>query len=126
METTKGLRITSYILQGIIGIMFLLGAIGNLMESEMAIKGATDLGYDESSVFTLGVLLLIATVLYLVPKTAILGTALLTAWLGGAVATHIIHQDPTINQVMPAIFGIVIWVSLWLRMDNLRKVFPLG
>ena len=91
MKTSKGLQITSYIIQGLVGILFLFGAIGNLMESEMAIEQATGLGYSADAVSHLGFILLVAALLYLIPKTNIVGAAALTAWLGGAVATHMIH-----------------------------------
>lgn len=126
MKTSKGLRITSYLLQGLVGLMFLSGAIMNLIELEMSVEQATMLGYPENAVAHLGQILLIFTILYLVPKTNVLGAALLTAWLGGAVATHMIHQDPFVNSLAPVIFGIIVWVALWLRSENLRKVFPLS
>jgi len=126
MKLSKGLRITSYVLQGILGFMFLLGAIGNLTQSKMAMEQASSLGYPADSVFNLGLILLTAVLLYLIPKTNVLGAALLTAWLGGAVATHMLHQDPVVNCIAPVVFGIIIWVALWLKNTNLKKVFPLN
>ena len=99
MEISKGQKIASYVIQGLVGVMFLMGAVGNLIQSEMAIAQATVLGYQESSIFTLGVLLLVATILYVIPKTNVLGAAFLTAWLGGAVATHMINEDPLFNPL---------------------------
>ena len=99
MEISKGQKIALYVIQGLVGVMFLMGAVGNLIQSEMAIAQATVLGYQESSIFTLGVLLLVATILYVIPKTNVLGAAFLTAWLGGAVATHMINEDPLFNPL---------------------------
>ena len=128
METTKkaskAILWTSYVLQLIIVIMLLMGAVQNLMQSEMAVKGATDMGYPESSVLYLGVVLLFATLLYAIPRTTILGAILLTAWLGGAVATHIIHKDPLLNLLFPVLFGIFVWLSVWLRNKTLKEIFP--
>lgn len=130
METTKkpskAILWTSYILQGIIVLMFLMGAVQNLMQSEMAVKGATDMGYPDSSVLYLGVVLFVATLLYAIPKTTILGAILLTAWLGGAVATHVIHKDPLLNLLFPILFGILVWLSIWLRNRTLKAIFPIG
>ncbi|KAA3647540.1 MAG: DoxX family protein [Bacteroidetes bacterium] len=126
METTKNKKIASYVIQGVVALMFLMGAINNLMQTEMAIIGATTMGYQETSVFSMGVVLLAATILYLFPKTIVLGAAFLTAWLGGAVATHLINEDPMINFIFPIIFGILIWVSIWLRSEKLRDVFPIN
>lgn len=114
----------SYVLQGIIVIMMLMGAVNNLMQTEMAVNGAKEMGYPESSVLYLGIFLLISTLLFAIPKTAITGAILLTAWLGGAVATHVIHQDPMSMTLFPVIFGILVWASLWLRMDKLGQIAP--
>lgn len=129
METkirpSKGLLYTSYILQGLVVAMFLMGAVNNLLQTEMAVEGAVEMGYPRSAILYLGVILLTGTVLYVIPKTTILGAAVLTAWLGGAVATHIIHGDPILNMFFPVLFGILVWLSIWLRDYRLRALFPL-
>ncbi len=115
----------SYIIQAIVVLMFLMGAVNNLLQTESAIEGATQLGYPAESVLYLGIVLLVSTLLYALPKTSIIGAILLTGWLGGAVASHVIHQDPMFNTVLPVIFGILIWLSLLLRNKNLQKIFSL-
>ncbi len=126
METTnqisKGRLWTSYILQGIVILMLLLGSVNNIMQTESAIKASTDLGIPESSVLYLGIILLVSTLLYAWPKTNFIGGLLLTAWLGGAVVTHLIHNDPLSLTLFPVVFGVIVWLSLWLRDPNLRKV----
>ncbi|WP_420601770.1 DoxX family protein [Flagellimonas sp.] len=116
---------TSYVLQGLIVLLFFMGAAGNIFQSEDAVTEAVKLGYAESSVLCLGIALFVSTLLYAIPRTAIIGAVLLTAWLGGAVATHMINQDPMFNMLLPVIFGIVIWLALWLRMPSLQRMFPL-
>ncbi len=113
----------SYILQGIIVIMFLMGAVMNLMQTNEAISGATEIGYPESSVIYLGLILLVSTVLYVIPKTSVFGAILLTGWLGGAVATHVIHGDPMFKILFPVLFGIVMWLALWLRLQKIQQLF---
>lgn len=119
--TSKALVWVSYILQGLIGLLFLMGAVSNLMGSEESVATGMEMGYPEASLFQLGVVLLVSTLLYLIPRTRVLGAVLLTAWLGGAVATHIIHGDPLFNTVMPVVFGVLIWLALLLRDPGLRK-----
>ena len=114
----------SYIFQALVSLMLLMGATFNILQTETAVTGAKEMGYPESSVFYLGIIILISTALYLFPKTSVLGAALITAWLGGAVATHMIHKDPIFNQIFPVIFGSIVWISLWLRDHRLRNVFP--
>ncbi|NAS13294.1 DoxX family protein [Poritiphilus flavus] len=119
----KTSRWISYILQGLIVLMFLMGAMMNLLQTEEAISGATELGYPESTVLYLGLILLASTILYIIPRTAILGAILLTAWLGGAVATHIIHSDPLFNTLFPVVFGVLLWFALWLRLEKVKGLF---
>lgn len=124
-QISKGRLWTSYILQGLIVLLFLMGAASNIFQSEDAVTEATKMGYPESSVQCLGIVLLVSTLLYAIPRTAIVGAILLSAWLGGAVATHVIHGDPMLNILLPVIFGILLWLALWLRMPKLQRVFPL-
>ena len=121
-KVSKGVLYTSYILQGIVVLMFLMGAVNNLFQTEMAVEGAVEFGYPEDSVMYLGIILFVSTVLYAIPKTTFIGALLLTAWLGGAVATHVIHNDPFTNILLPVIFGIIVWVSIWLRSEKLRAL----
>ena len=125
MNISKSRLYTSYGLQGIISIMFLLGATNNLLQTESAVKAATDFGYPAESVMYLGIILLISTVLFAYPKTTFLGALFITAWLGGAVATHIIHKDTQGMIFAPVIFGILVWLSIWLRDVQLQGIFPM-
>ena len=75
---------------------------------------------------TLGVILLICTVLYLVRPTSVLGAVLLTGYLGGAVATNLRLENPLFtNTLFPVYFGILVWLGLLLREPRVRSVFPL-
>lgn len=112
----------SYALQGLVVLMFIMGAINNLLQTEVAVSGAVEMGYPETSVFYLGIVLLFSTILYAIPKTVLIGAILLTAWLGGAVATHLIHKDPVFNVLFPVLFGILVWLGVWLRNEKLRQM----
>ncbi len=112
---SRGLKWTSYVLQGLLVALFLLGGIMNMSGAEEAVKGASEMGYPESTVFTLGLVITLCAILYAVPRTTLIGAILLTGWLGGAVATHVIHQDPLVNIIIPIIFGVLVWVAIGLR-----------
>lgn len=99
-----------------------MGAANNVLQTEMAVEGAVEFGYPEHAVLYMGFILLISTILYAIPKTTFIGALLLTAWLGGAVATHLIHNDPLTNTFIPVIFGILVWVAIWLRSEKLRAL----
>lgn len=114
----------AYILQALLALMFLMGAVMNLMESETAVSQAVEMGYPAGSIRFLGIVLLVSTLLYLIPRTNVLGAILLTAWLGGAVATHVIHGDPIENILFPVFFGLVIWALLLLRDPGMAGWLP--
>lgn len=86
-------------------------------------EGMQRLGWQMSQATGLGILEIVCTIIYLVPQTAVLGAILLTAFMGGAVATHVRVGDPYITQV---VVGILIWAGLWLRDPKLRDFIPLN
>lgn len=69
----------------------------------------------------LGFVLLVCTILYAIPRTAVLGAVLLTAWLGGATAENLRVGFPVWFSV---VFGLLVWLGLWLRDDRLRSHLP--
>jgi hypothetical protein len=74
----------------------------------------------------LGLILLVCTVLYAVPNTALLGAILLTGYLGGAVATHIRVGNPLFSHVLFGVYlGVMLWGGLWLRDPRVRALMPL-
>ena len=121
-KTPKARLWTSYIIQAIVVLMLLMGAVNNILQTESALSGAAEFGYPSESVLYMGIILLISTILYAIPSTCVVGAILLTAWLGGAVATHVIHQDPLFNILLPVLFGILIWISIWLRDKRLQDL----
>jgi uncharacterized membrane protein len=90
----------------------------------MAMEGAAIMGFDSSTVVYLGVCL-ISAILYALPKTSILGVMLVTGWLGGAVATHMINKDELVMTLFPVIFGCIGWLALWIRDARLQRIFPI-
>lgn len=85
-------------------------AIGKLARVAPVVEGTVKLGYPESVVSLLGVLLLIGVVLYVVPRTSVLGAIYLTAYLGGTVATHVRVGSPLATHVL---FGVYIAAFMW-------------
>jgi hypothetical protein len=69
--------------------------------------------------------LLACTVLYVLPRTAVLGAILLTGYLGGAVASHVRVGEGWFPTLFPAIFGALLWGGLYLRDSRLRQLLPL-
>jgi hypothetical protein len=79
-------------------------------------------GYAENSLLAIGILELACVLVYAVPRTTFLGSVLMTAYLGGAVATHVRVGDVF---VIPVVLGILVWVGLYLREPRLRALAPL-
>ena len=86
------------------------------------IEATARLGYSESTIVGIGVTLLVCTVLYLIPRTAVLGAILLTGYLGGAVASNVRAGTPLFNMVLPMLFGVMAWTSLALRDKRLESI----
>jgi hypothetical protein len=103
-------------------IMFLLfDATIKLMKSTFAVEATVQLGYPASVVFWLGLVLLVCTLLYAIPRTSILGAILLTGYLGGAVASNVRVSAPLLTNVLfPVYVGVMVWAGLVLRDDRLR------
>jgi hypothetical protein len=81
---------------------------------------------DPSFYRLLGTILALCTALYAIPRTAILGAALVTAYLGGAVATHLIAGSPLFSNTLFGVYlGLALWGGLWLREPRLRALMPL-
>jgi hypothetical protein len=78
-------------------------------------------GYSEDSLLGIGLLELACVLVYVVPRTTVLGTVLVTAYLGGAVATHVRVGDAF---VVPVVLGVLAWVGLYLRDPRIRALAP--
>ena len=103
-------------------LMLLFSAVMKFLKPPDVVKGFTHLGYPESLALGLGIVELACTVIYIIPRTSVLGAILLTGYLGGAVATLLRIGEP---YFMPIIFGVLVWGGLFLRDERLRALIPL-
>jgi hypothetical protein len=114
------------IISGLPALFFLFDALGKFIKPEPVVQGTVELGYSESVILPLGIVLLVLTVLYVIPKTSVLGAILLTGYLGGAVATHVRIGNPLFTHVLfPVYLGVMLWLGLWMRDLRLRQLIPL-
>ena len=102
----------------VVAFMLFDGAV-KLVPIEPVLEAMGRLGYPLGIARQLGVLLLCCTALYVVPRTQLLGAVLLTAYLGGATATHVRSGDPF---WFPIVMGVLIWAGLGLREPRLRAL----
>ena len=103
-------------------LMLTFSAVLKLIKPVDVVTEFGRLGYPESVVIGIGILELLCTVIYLIPRTSILGAILLTGYLGGATATHVRIGD---LFIYPVIAGVLVWGGLWLRNSRIRALIPL-
>src|SRR5262245_39897956 len=113
------------IISALPALFLLVDGAMKLVKPEIVVTTTTELGYAESVIVPLGVVLLACTILYLVPQTAVLGAILLTGYLGGAVATHVRAGKGLFEILFPVVVGMLLWGGLVMRDDRLRKLVPL-
>jgi hypothetical protein len=111
----------------VLAVLFLLMDAGmKLANLPIVIETTEQLGWPGGLARPLGVVLLVATLLYVYPRTSVLGAVLLTAYLGGAVATHVRIASPLFSHVLFGVYlGLFVWGGLYLRDASLRALFPL-
>src|SRR5262249_61171415 len=124
-SASKGKLWTGRIMSGLPALFLLFDGAMKLVKPEFVVKATVQLGYPESVIVPLGFVLLACTVLYLIPRTSVLGAILLTGYLGGAVATHARVSAGLFEIVFPVIFGVLLWGGLLLRDAQLRRFMPL-
>jgi hypothetical protein len=122
---SRKLRVAGLIFRFVPAAFLLFDGIMKLVQPAPVVEATVKLGYPESVLTGLGIVLIACTVLYLIPRTAVLGAILLTGYLGGAVATHVHHGDGWFPISFPVIFGALLWGGLVLRDARLRALLPL-
>ena len=115
--------IVGWVLSGIVAMMLLSGGVNAFLGSAQVIQGTTHLGYTAGVLQVLGTLELVCTLLYLIPRTAVLGAILLTGYFGGAVASHLRIGESL--WAVGVLFGVLAWVGVGLREPRLRWLLPL-
>lgn len=112
---------TGRVLSGIAVLFLLMDGVSKLAKPAPVVEGTLQLGYPESAILTIGVLVLVGTALYVIPKTSVLGAIYLTGFLGGAVATHVRVGNPLFTHVLfPTYVAALLWGGLLLRNARLR------
>ena len=127
MESASASVWAGRVLSGIAIAFLLFDAGGKLFRIPRVIEWTMRLGYPESTVFPIGLALLVGVVLYTIPRTSVLGAVYLAAYLGGAVATHYRLGNPFASQVLfPVYVAAFVWGGLVLRNPHIRRALLAG
>jgi hypothetical protein len=111
-----------YIVSALPVLLLLASAASKLMKPPQVVQGFAHYGFPESIIVKLGIVEILCTLLYLVPRTSVLGAILLTGYLGGAIATTARLGE---SFVIAVVAGILVWGGLYLRDPRLRELIPL-
>lgn len=125
-NTSKATLWAGRIMSGLVIFFMLMDASFKFITSPEAVKATEDLGYGTQHLVPLGLMAVIATIIYAIPSTSILGAVLLTGYFGGAIATHFRLENPLFTHILfPVYLAILMWGGTWLRNPQLRSLFPI-
>jgi hypothetical protein len=120
MNGSKKLRITGWALSLLIAVFLIVAsARGKYTEWDGKAEMFAKMGWTEDVMFKIGIVEVAISILFLIPRTAFVGAVLLSAYLGGAVATHVRVAEPFL---VPIVMGIVVWVALGLRKPDVFRI----
>ena len=123
----KGAVRTGWVLSGLAALFLLFDAVGKLAKFQMVIDGTVQMGFPESTIRLMGVLLLTGVLLYLVPRTSVFGAVFTTAYLGGAVCAQVRIEAELFGYVLaPVYVAVLLWLGLYLRSAALRTLVRTG
>jgi len=111
------------LLSGLTVLFLLFDGLVKVLKLAPAVEATARLGYPAGLVVAIGITELICVVLYVIPRTSILGAILLTGYLGGATATQVRLEDPWF--FFPVLIGVLVWAGLFLRDRRLGALIPL-
>ena len=125
-ETSNVVLWTGRIMSGLVIAFMLLDGAMKLVPLDVVVTTSEQMGIPGSLARTLGVIGLLCTLLYAVPRTSVLGAILLTGYLGGAIASHLRLGDPIFTHTLFGLhLGLLAWGGLYLRDARLRALIPL-
>lgn len=125
--STKIMTRAGYVLSGLFAVFLAVASITpKFFIPDVAMESMRQLGWPEGHLVLIGAIELACLVLYLVPRTAVLGAVLMTGLLGGAMAAQLRVGNPLFSHTLFGLYlGLFMWGGLWLRDASLRAMFPI-
>lgn len=112
------------IMSWLVILFMLFDGVFKLIQPAPVVEGTLVLGFAQHHIALLGILAIISTVLYALPRTAVLGAILLTGYFGGVIATQVRVDAPLLTHTLFAVYlAILAWGGLWLRDERVRNLF---
>ena len=122
--TSRKARWAGRILNGILLLFLLFDGVMKVLQVDAVRKAQAQLGYSVSATAGIGIVLLACTLIWVIPRTSILGAILLTGYLGGATASQV-RIGAGGSVAFPIVFGALIWAALFLGDQRLPALIPL-
>ena len=110
------------ILTVLTALFMLMDGVMKIVKPAQVLEANVRLAYPVSTLSGIGIALIVCTVIYLIPRTAILGAVLLTGYLGGAVASNVRAGSGLFETIFPMLFAALVWAGPWLRDRRLRSL----
>lgn len=117
MRSEKTKKIIYWVLTGLVAFIFMGSAVGKFTANDEAIKMASGFGLDAKTYTMLGIIEMVSILLFIIPRTGILGSMLLAAYMGGAIATHLEHA---VSVVAPCVIQSFLFIVAFYRFPELR------
>lgn len=116
--------IPGIIMSGLVVAFMLSDSIFKFIQPQEVVDSTLELGYQQHHIAIIGALGLLVTMLYVVPRTAVIGMILMTAYFGGAIATNFRMDNPLFSHILfPVYLAILAWGGLLLRRPQLKSIF---
>ncbi len=123
-RTPKWMVWTGRVISALPVLMLIMSGVMKFNLPKDAIEQMTARGWDPKVVPVLAIIELGATLLYIIPQTAVLGAILLTGYLGGAICTHVNHAE-YLSMLIPLVLGVLVWLGLYFRDHRVRSLAPI-
>lgn len=121
-SVSRGASWAGWIIGVLPSLLLLMSAAMKFIQPTGFDEGLRHLGWDAGKMVYIGIVEVFCAVVYLIPRTAVLGAVLITAYMGGAIATHVRVGDIFIVQIL---IGMLVWLGLYLRDPRLRSLLPI-
>jgi hypothetical protein len=116
VKHSRSAVLTGYVLSGLVMLFLAVDAAMKVFGAPAAVQGTVAVGYPANTVLPIGLIEVACLIVYLIPRTTVLGAVLWTGYLGGAVATHVRAGQPLFTHILaPVYVGALLWAGLWLR-----------